>query len=302
MTQTLSKALVLGTLMKVDIGNPNAGWTEGIVTVIKKIERPDGKTHPYISGQALRRYLHDTLASLPEVKKEEISPIEETKDPKAPIVSMGDPQRYIDDDLFGFMRATKAETKRRESPLRVSPAFGLFPYTGDRDLGTRSALEATGEFKGSMFETEITSNIFRTVLLLELDRIGRWKEYETTSTDAKSGELDSEQRKRRVSLLFKAIKYLWGGGIYARMTRKIPIFLNSLNVEFRDGRYELDIQALEEVIGDYKEDIQRLIVGVRKNFINNVDQIGKLGSVPVNIYSVGEAIDEIQKDIEAASF
>jgi len=83
---------------------------------------------------------------------------------------------------------------------------------------------------------------------------------------------------------------------------EVPIFLNSLNVEFRDGRYELDIQALEEVIGDYKEDIQRLIVGVRKNFINNVDQIGKLGSVPVNIYSVGEAIDEIQKDIEAASF
>lgn len=316
MTQTLSKALVLGTLMKVDIGNPNAGWTEGIVTVIKKIERPDGKTHPYISGQALRRYLHDTLASLPEVKKEEISPIEETKDPKAPIVSMGDPQRYIDDDLFGFMRATKAETKRRESPLRVSPAFGLFPYTGDRDLGTRSALEATGEFKGSMFETEITSNVFRTVLLLELDRIGRWKEYETTSTDAKSGELDSEQRKRRVSLLFKAIKYLWGGGrrtrllidltpqflIYARMTRKIPIFLNSLNVEFRDGKYELDIQALEEVIEDYKEDVQRLIVGARKNFIDNADQIEKLGSVPVTIYSIGEAIDEIQKDIEAASF
>jgi len=318
LTQEFSKAAVLGALLKVDVGNPNAGWTEGIVTVIKKVERPDGKTHPYISGQALRRYLRDTLGELPEVKKGEISPIKPTADPKAPIVTEGDPEKYIDDDIFGFMRAIKAGTKRRESPLRVSPAYGLFPYTGDRDLGTRSALEATGELRGSMFETEITNNIFRTILLLELDRIGKWKAYEVAAEEAKEGEVDDDERKRRASLLFKAVKYLWGGGrrsrllvdltpqflIYARMKRKVPIFLNNLHAEFENGRYKLDVESLDEVIDDYKADIQRLIVGVRKDFITNLDQIQKIGAgtIPVKIYSVGEAIDEIQKDIESSSF
>jgi len=318
-TQEFSKAAVLGALLKVDVGNPNAGWTEGIVTVIKKVERPDGKTHPYISGQALRRYLRDTLGELPEVKKEkEISPIKPTEDPKAPIVTEGDPEKYIDDDLFGFMRAIKAGTKRRESPLRVSPAYGLFPYTGDRDLGTRSALEATGELRGSMFETEITNNIFRTILLLELDRIGKWKAYEVAAEEAKEGEVDNGERKRRASLLFKAVKYLWGGGrrsrllvdltpqflIYARMKRKVPIFLNNLHVEFDNGKYKLDTESLNEVINDYKADIQRLIVGIRKDFVINLDQIQKIGTdaISVEIHSVGEAIDEIQKDIKSSTF
>lgn len=248
MSDKKSKAVVIGTLLSVDVGNPNAGWAEGIVTVLKKVERPNGETHPYISGQALRRYLRDTLRELlPESGvNEKMSPILTTEDPKAPIITEGNPREYIDDDLFGFMRAVKGGTKLRESPLRVFPAFGLFPYTGDRDLGTKSALEPISEMikeernleslaellgvkignrdieevkkeilekahRGSMFETEITNNVFRTTLLLELDRVGKWESYEIVGEE-KEGEIQLDNRRRRASLLLKAIKYLWGGG------------------------------------------------------------------------------------------
>ncbi len=365
--QLKSKAISLSLLFKVDVANPNAGWTEGTVTVLKKVERPDGKAHPYISGQALRRYLRDTLADLPEVDKEkEISPLETTGDPKAPIVTKGVPKEFMDDDLFGFMRAIGGRTRRRESPLRVAPAFGLFPYTGDRDLGTRSAVEATGEAEagGSMFETEITNNIFRCTVLLELDRVGRWKAYETTlinkdelpkglerrllSSEKKKEEKervayyeiqgpegerflratdikdlvfsidDNDVRKRRVELLLKAIKYLWGGGrrtrllidltpqlvVYARLTKKVPIFLNTLTVEFSNGEYEVKIPPLKEVLDDYKVDLQKVILGVREGFIRepNKEKLQGLLKQGETILSVGSAIDQMVQDIKSTDF
>jgi len=353
MSDMKSKAVVIGTLLSVDVGNPNAGWAEGIVTVLKKVERPDGETHPYISGQALRRYLRDTLHELlPELEgNEKMSPVLTTADPKAPIVTEGNPCVYIDDDLFGFMRAVKGETKLRESPLRVAPSFGLFPYTGDRDLGTKSALESISEMLkdeeklkslakllgvkienrdieevkkeildkahiGSMFETEITNNIFRTTLLLELDRVGKWKSYEIVG-EVKEGDLRLGDRRRRASLLLKALKYLWGGGrrtrllmdmspqflIYARMTKKVPIFLNTLDMKFEDNQYMLDMGALDEVIKDYKPDIQKLIIGNRQNFPSNENEIKKWAKeIGAEISSVGKAIDKMQEDVKTADF
>ena len=69
--------------------------------------------------------------------------------------------------------------------MRVSPAFGLFKLNSDRDLGTRSAVEVKGsaDAGGSIFETEITNNVFRSSMLLELDRVGVWRRYETTDSE-----------------------------------------------------------------------------------------------------------------------
>ncbi|KPV63113.1 MAG: hypothetical protein AOA66_1024 [Candidatus Bathyarchaeota archaeon BA2] len=345
----LSKSITLAGLIKADIGNPNAGWPEGIVTVMKKVELPNGEVHPYISGQALRRYLRDSLAELPDVKPDEIAEItspEISADPKAPVLTPGDPRKFIDDDLFGFMRAVKGLTILRESPLRVSAAYGLFPYTGDRDLGTKSALKALSRIaeepkkleelakllrvstkgksekeikkavieaahKGAMFESEVTNNVYRTALLLELDRVGRWQPYE--SLDAEKGELPESERKRRCKLLLHGLKYLWGGGrrtrmlldftpqfvIYARMPRKVPVFLNALEVKFTGKVYEIDTEILKQVARDYEADIQKLIIGARKGFLINEDKIEILGARP---QSIGEAFDAMIKDIETSSF
>lgn len=345
----LSKSITLAGLIKADVGNPNAGWPEGIVTVMKKVELPNGETHPYISGQALRRYLRDSLAELSDVKPDEIaetSSPEISADPKAPVLTPGNPRKFIDDDLFGFMRAVKGLTILRESPLRVSAAYGLFPYTGDRDLGTKSALKALsriaeepkklgelakllkvstkGENKeeikkevieaahrGAMFESEITNNVYRTALLLELDRVGRWQSYE--SLDTKKGELPESERKRRCKLLLQGLKYLWGGArrtrmlldltpqfvIYARMPRKVPIFLNALDVKFAGKACEIDAEILKQVAGDYEADIQKLIIGVRKGFLINEDEIEILGVHP---QSIGKAFNAMIEDIGTSSF
>jgi CRISPR-associated protein Cst2 len=315
-----SRAVVIGALLRIDVGNPNAGWPEGTITVIKKVERPDRKaSHPYISGQAIRRYLRDTLDDLIKGDKtipEKMSPLEKSDDPKAPVVTRGDPEEYVDDDLFGFMRAVKGETKKRESPLRVSPAFGLFPYAGDRDLGTRSAVEYEKEAEagGAIFETEVTNNVFRTTLLLELDRIGRWQKFENVK--GSDGQLQPDARKRRASLLVHSLKYLWGGGrrtrilvdltpqfvICAKLTRKTPIFLHAINVRMEEGKYYLETEILKEVLRDYENDIQSLYVGVRKGFLSNETELQTLTvkGQKVELLSAGDAIEKLADDLSKA--
>ncbi len=345
----ISKAISIGMIMHVDVGNVNAGWTEGVVTVIKKVERPDGYFHPYISGQALRRYIRDTMQNILKEKNDNVlamSPEDKSSDKKSPVVTVGDPQKYIDDDLFGFMRAIKKErsrkkktdgnnginenvesdkeqevesggTRKRTSPLRVSPAFGIFKLNSDRDLGTRSALELTqsADAGGSIFETEITNNLFRSTLLLELDRVGVWKGYETTNEkDRDGGQLTEDMRKSRVSVLLESLKYLWGGGrqtrflvdltpqfiIYARMRRKVPLFLNSLNVEYSDGNYKIKTDLIKETIEDYSNDIQSLIIGNRVGqFTNSSEDFTQLHS-KIQVKTIGNAIDSMISDIKTA--
>ena len=250
---------------------PTQGGPEDTITPLKKIEAPDNRRYPYISGQALRRYLRDTLTDVAESDEEgkslyQFSPEEPGTDPKSPILTAGRPDLYIDDDLFGFMRAVRGGTRRRESPLRVSAAVGLFPYSGDRDLGTRSALRVTGdpEKGGAIFETEVTNNVFRSTWLLELDRVGFWYGYENAKTEndnlAESELLESDERSKRVKAILRAVKYLNGGArqarllidlvpqfvVYARLTKKLPLFLNSLQLDFREGQYHLAEEPLSE--------------------------------------------------------
>jgi CRISPR-associated protein Cst2 len=341
----ISKAITMGMIMNVDVGNVNAGWTEGVVTVIKKVECADGSFHPYISGQALRHYIRKTMKDIlaDQSKGEmEMSPENAGPDKKSPVLTEGDPRKYIDDDLFGFMRAIKEDrskkkstsekrvngdkeqpkpsnTRKRTSPLRVSPGYGIFKLNSDRDLGTRSAIEVmkSGGAGGSIFETEITNNLFRTALLVELDRVGVWKGYETTNKDDKNGgHLNDPARKARVSVLLESLKYLWGGGrqsrflvdltpqfiIYARTSRKVPLFLNSLDVEVVSSgngeiNYKIKTDVIKEMIEDYSSDIQSLIVGLRNNqFANSTEDFEGLHT-PVLVTTVGKAIDSMISDI-----
>jgi len=348
----VSKAITLSMLIKADVANPNAGWGEGNITVMKKVSLNDGSRHPYISGQALRRYLRDTLVGQGIVPNEKMSPQNPGADPKAPILTDGKPTKYIDDDIFGFMGAVKEATRRRESPLRVSAAFGLFSYQGDRDLGTRSKLDVTKdpEEGGAMFETEITNNVFRTTWLVELDRIGCGWNYETTDTlddlkkekvqisniekkKKKKGSanveydifffsIDDQERKKRVVNVLEALKYYRGGArcgrllldliprfiVYFRLTKKLPLLLNDLEVVLENKEYKLKEESIKEIVNDYREDIQSCIVGYRKGFlpldanslkaIFEVKREDKGSYFPVTVCSVGEAIDMMISDIK----
>lgn len=190
----------------MEIGNPNSGYNEDIISTIKKIQHPNGDFYPYISGQAIRRMARDRLSE----GGFQVSPkVEDSGKSKSPFSTTCDPTQYADDDLFGFMNAK--EKLSRHSPVKVSPAIGIFPYTYDRDLGIQNNRDIGKDHR--MYETEVSSNWMVFSTLIELDRIGKGV------GEVKNGswEVSSEEKVRRLKGLMTAFLYLWGGGKQSRL-------------------------------------------------------------------------------------
>ena len=279
----MSKAIAIGYLMKVSVGNVNASHSEGNVIVTKKVTLPDGNTIPYISGQALRRMLRARLEDLGWQLSEPFSQVsgQEVTPPVRP-------WEFIDEDLFGYLDPSGG--RRRTSPVRVSAAIGLFPYKGDRDLGTRS-FEKFGESLqagANMFETEVYFNLFKGSILIELDRVGVWRSrYEligaSSKADTKQREKEESQREeekkkelsehvdikifdleapykgfiaklpqgertKRLRSLLDALNILWGGGRTARMLADLsPKFFTYARLSVK---HPVFLEALEARFAD----------------------------------------------------
>ena len=303
----MSKAITLTYLVKASAANVNASHTEGNVQTIKRVTLPDGSVLPYISGQAVRRMLRDRLEDLgwqlsepfARVSGQEVTP---------PV----QPDQYIDEDLFGYMDASGG--KRRTSPTRVSTLVGLFPYWGDRDLGTRSFERFTGTPAegGNLFETELADCLYRGTILVELDRVGMFPAREL-GKGASDGRLPIDERCRRVQALVRALSLLWGGGrtarmltdlspqflVYARLKVKTPLFLEAVQVAYQQGRYVLQtesiLHALDRLPAEWRETV---LFGYAPNFFANESSMRQELANAGTVMTIAELIPAILKDIE----
>jgi CRISPR-associated protein Cst2 len=303
----MSKAITLTYLVKASAANVNASHTEGNVQTIKRVTLPDGSVLPYISGQAVRRMLRDRLEDLgwqlsepfARVSGQEVTP---------PV----QPDQYIDEDLFGYMDASGG--KRRTSPTRVSTLVGLFPYWGDRDLGTRSFERFTGTPAegGNLFETELADCLYRGTILVELDRVGMFPAREL-GKGASDRRLPIDERCRRVQALVRALSLLWGGGrtarmltdlspqflVYARLKVKTPLFLEAVQVAYQQGRYVLQtesiLHALDRLPAEWRETV---LFGYAPNFFANESSMRQELANAGTVMTIAELIPAILKDIE----
>jgi len=304
MEANMSKAIVIGYLAKVSAANVNASHTEGNVVVAKKVTLPDGSTIPYISGQAIRRMLRDRLEELGHPLSEPFAQVsgQEVTPPVRP-------WEFIDEDLFGYL--DPSGQRRRTSPVRVSAAVGLFPFQGDRDLGTRS-FERFGQTMaagGNMFETELYTNLFRGTILVELDRVGVFRALEIGNKEDRA--LPSDERKKRLHALLEALKLLWGGGrtarmlsdlspkfmAYARLRVKHPVFLEALVARFEDSRYVLDPEPLANALKKFSPYLERTIFGIDPGIFGNEEEVQKALQEYGPVRTVSEALTEAQRDV-----
>lgn len=297
-------------IFKTSLGSINGSWTEGNVSTVKKITRPDGYQLPYVSGQSLKYQIRrawkemgltDALASMNMQKAKDKSGVDHT---------LGEPDKYIDDDLLGYMIAAKAGTRRRTGVVRTSAAIGIFPFKNDRDLGTKSKEETGGDSSagGNMFETEIYYNYFRVNVLVELDRLGVFQDFELEkSSKGKIANLSLPERKERLIALFNALSHMWGGGKQSRLltdmspkflaitfqNAKAPVFLETLNVSVKE---ELDTKAAREVLCGNSDIISQQFVGVQSGIFKN-DVASELEELKVRSIqdTFKEAITYIEK-------
>ncbi len=167
-----SKGLAITYLVRLSIGSPSGGRSEiENLNVIKKI-REGFCDFPYASSQAMKRALRETLKGLGY----KISPIVNS----SPARTVGDPIKYIDDDLFGFMEAGSKKSGRdeidkhngiRKAVVSMTPLLSLSAFNDNVDFGSNMmGLQAGGN--PMPYETEVHRGWYRVSLYIDLNRVG----------------------------------------------------------------------------------------------------------------------------------
>jgi len=293
-----AKSLTLTYLTPVSFASLNGSDKEADnMANIKKLTRETEqgpRAYPYVSSQAVRRALRERLADLEWDLSEGVA----AKQKKGAATTLQNPKDYIDDDLFGYMEGKKGEeggkggTKKRTSPVRVSPLLAMNPYQGDLDFGTNyMSVKAGGD--PNIFETEIHSGLYRGTILVELDRVGCGEGFE-------QGELAKPERARRIASLLTAVQNLWTSGRQSRFladispkfvagaaTRvKAPIFLEA--VKLHNGG--LQTETLSEVLSDHQDILVAHAYGARA---------GTFTPLPDGTLTVGDAFKKMQEWVAA---
>jgi len=281
--------LQIGYITFVDMGNLNASFSGTNVIVIKKIKTPVGDEYPYVSGQMLRHIYREKLAEMGYA----LSPIQPTGE------SEGNPEEYIDDDIFGFMaterkeRGKKGRSVTRTSPLKVSAMIGLYPLLGNKDLLVRYTKERIAE--QAYVEQEFTGmNYFKGVVLIDLDAIGEGEglrkevrekgEKREAIFEASKFAISEEMRTERVRAFLDAFRLKFGGAKQARMLcditpkfvvgikqkYKVPILLDALKVDIEGN---IILEPLTTVLDQYKEIEEKVIVGIRTGIFKNKGEV-----------------------------
>ncbi len=157
-------------VLAVTAGAPNNGKGESTTAPVKQT-RIRGRTYPYVSAQAFRRWLRDTMTAMGATP----SPTERVgkAQGKAQKATTGaDPIRYPDDDLFGYMKATAKSdneaTTLRDTPFMVGTFLAVEPARPTEDFGVMSRGISEPVLHAHEFYTADLAAPF----LIDLPRIG----------------------------------------------------------------------------------------------------------------------------------
>ena len=199
-------------------GNVNADETIGNRITIKKFYSSEGEVLPFVSARAIKYAIRKALKE----KGFDIDPfVIEKKEMK----DSGDPIKYIDNDLFGFMVPYKGEKKgkgesiKRQAPIAISylkaikntpvtVEFGArFPREDTLKINKKDSEEKnTEDLNPVPFEIEVADFIGRLNVVI-YDYIGKFTKEEIANvqnknilTEDKNGyyTLSKNERERRL--------------------------------------------------------------------------------------------------------
>jgi len=287
------KCLTWGSLSKISMGNPNAGFTEGNIQTAKKIITPEGSALNYISGQCQRHGIRERFAEVGEALSTPVDGEVET--------TLGDPASYIDDDLFGYMIAVTGDNRKRTSPVRIAPLVSLFPYRGDRDLLTKT--RKASDKGGNMVETEIYSTFMRGGGLIELDRVGK---FDSSEIKDKATEIPVVERNRRLSIFLDSLMTLWTGGkqtnilsdispkfiVFSFQTVKLPFLLEAVSC---DTKGKVDAAKLLDSLSNYSTVTTQVIIGTTG--VIDSSEIEAITKDDIQILPIAEAFARVKETL-----
>ena len=303
-------------------GSDAGDRTDNIVRV--KTIRKGMTRYPYVSGQAFRYWLRETLE---EKFDWEMSPINREK---KIAFTEANPIEYPDDDAFGYMRALKKKdggTVTRISPLKNSPLVSVVGQNPTNDFGVMARQDGDPV----PYEHEFYSTILKGIFSIDLGSLGVFCESEKTGYRnmypnlVKLAEekglnytednwiLDDETRIKRAQDIINALPYLSGGAkntshltdvtpkilVLAAIDGGNHIFMNIVREE--NGETIFDIDALDEIINEYSDILKTdIFIGLRSGFLKDTqDKIIEYatGKENIQVGTIKEMTDKFAEEI-----
>ncbi|HEY9476541.1 MAG TPA: type I-B CRISPR-associated protein Cas7/Cst2/DevR [Mycobacteriales bacterium] len=270
-------------VLDVVAGAPNNGEGEDNVARTKQI-RIGRDIYPYVSAQAFRRWLRDTM------------PLDEARSPvvrsgsgkRQQAYTAGHPHLYMDDDLFGYMVAVAKASYQRDTVLATGTLLAVRPQRPTSDFGTMTRGFGPEDnpviHQHEHYTTELAGD-----LLLDLPRVGTFEvdggglcqAFPSAVADevrANGGEdtllrgipcvrLPLAERRRRVGVLLRALASLRGGaGQALHYGDRTPAFVliapikGGINpftrtVRLLDGETAFDVDVFAEELDAWSDEL-----------------------------------------------
>ena len=213
--------------LDVTAGAPNNGRGENNVGEVKHMY-VGRDPYPYVSAQAFRRWLRDSLPAA-----EPRSPVTRTgTGARQQAYTGGRPDLYLDDDLFGYMVAVKNESYQRDTVFATGTLVSVAPRAPVKDFGTMSRGFSAGDnpviHEHQLYTAELAADVLLDlprVGTFELDASGLRRNFpEAATRDAvhagaeevefrgvRSVRLPLLERRRRVAAILRTLAEMRGG-------------------------------------------------------------------------------------------
>jgi len=206
---------LISLVLKVS-GNVNADAGVGTRIPLKKIITWNQEVRPFVSARCVRRCIREKLYE----KGFPIDPLQMIGGPgKEQLGDIGDPVRYVDDDLFGFL-IPKEPPLRRSSPIKLSHIISLRHAEVKVEFAARFPRDFMHVYeKGypAPFEIELAEWLGKLNVIIS-DRVGRFGDDELSDDIKKQlGEQLTLPKDERIRRLYGFLEVLlWEGWNFPR--------------------------------------------------------------------------------------
>jgi CRISPR-associated protein Cst2 len=256
-------------------GNVNADAGVGIRIPMKKVVSWNREVRAFVSPRCIRRGIRGRFAE----KGFQVDP--QTLE-RGQLTDVGDPIRYVDDDLFGYLAPEKGKGEvqpSRSAPVKVSPLIALHHTEISVEFAGRfPRTDISGEAKEANpvpFEIE-TAKWLGSMHVIVSEEVGRFKEDELPKSlqekmkeysslvkkEENYYELTIDERKRRLKALFEILlregwSFPRGSEAESQPEYHYAIvllsdsFIPTPNVLKMNDNLELDLEATKEALGLY---------------------------------------------------
>ncbi|MFW6046748.1 MAG: type I-B CRISPR-associated protein Cas7/Cst2/DevR [Candidatus Woesearchaeota archaeon] len=299
------KGINIVWLSETDLTNLNSGEGESNFVDVKKYMK-NNIEYPYVSGQAMRFYLKESIRRNLEEQYMCI--------PDDQGETCGDVNKCINCDLFGFMTTESGKgALTRVSPLKMSPAQGLLPFDSNANidfLTRKHRAKESGKLEGDIVNVEIGSNIYKSGVSIDILRVGAEEKVdENARTINLEPIVDDSTKKDRIKRVIDGIRFI---SDYSKQSRLLTDFTpDIIAISFQnkyshrlqklfdmDENRNLNLNRLKSILNDVSNYSDTLIFGMVSGLVNNEEEVlNALKEMNIEVLTPDAAIKKAESKV-----